>query len=56
MPVREVLKMGDPRLLAAAEPVTAFGTPALDALVRDLTETMRALDGAGLAAPRCASR
>lgn len=44
--------MGDPRLLQKAEPVTAFDTPELHALVADLTATMRAMNGAGLAAPQ----
>ncbi len=44
--------MGDPRLLRVAEPVDAFDTPALHALVRDLHDTMTAADGAGLAAPQ----
>lgn len=52
MTVREILKMGDPRLLLQAEPVTAFGTAALDALIADMFETMHAADGAGLAAPQ----
>ena len=52
MAVREVLKMGDARLLAPAGPVEAFGTPALASLIEDMTDTMRALDGAGLAAPQ----
>jgi peptide deformylase len=52
MAVREVLRMGDPRLLRVADRVTAFDTPALHALIQDLTDTMRALDGAGLAAPQ----
>ncbi len=52
MAVRPVLRMGDPRLLRKAEPVSAFDTPELHALVQDLTDTMRALDGAGLAAPQ----
>lgn len=46
--------MGDPRLLTPAAPVQAFGTPELDALVVDLNDTMRALNGAGLAAPQIA--
>lgn len=50
--IRTVLRMGDPRLLERAQPVTAFGTPELRALVTDLRETMAALDGAGLAAPQ----
>ena len=52
MAVREILKMGDARLLRVAQPVHDFGTPALDALVADLLETMRAANGAGLAAPQ----
>jgi peptide deformylase len=50
MAVRSILRMGDPRLLEVAAPVTAFGTPELDALVADMVETMHANDGAGLAA------
>ncbi len=52
MAVRDVLKMGDPRLLVAAEPVAAFGTPELRSLLADMHDTMRALNGAGLAAPQ----
>ena len=52
MAVREILKMGDPRLLRVASPVREFDTPALHALVQDLFDTMRAANGAGLAAPQ----
>ncbi len=52
MPQREILKMGDPRLLRTAQEVTAFDTPDLHALVQDLLDTMRAVQGAGLAAPQ----
>lgn len=52
MAIREVLKMGDPRLLQKARPVEALDTPELHQLVCDMTETMRHLDGAGLAAPQ----
>jgi peptide deformylase len=52
MSIREVLKMGDPRLLAVAEPVFAFGTPELETLIGDMRDTMRDLNGAGLAAPQ----
>jgi peptide deformylase len=52
MAIREVLKMGDPRLLAVAEPVVKFGTPELGLLLADMQDTMRALNGAGLAAPQ----
>jgi peptide deformylase len=44
--------MGDPRLLGVAEPVQQFDTPELHALLEDMHDTMRALDGAGLAAPQ----
>jgi len=50
--IRDVLRMGDPRLLAKAEPVARFGTPELAALVGDLRDTMAHLNGAGLAAPQ----
>jgi peptide deformylase len=52
MAVREILKMGDPRLLRMAAPVTEFDTPDLLALVEDMFDTMRAANGAGLAAPQ----
>src|ERR1700694_1935021 len=52
MAIREVLKMGDPRLLAVAAPVREFGTPELDNLLVDMRDTMRNLNGAGLAAPQ----
>jgi peptide deformylase len=50
--VREILKMGDARLLRVAQPVRAFGTPALRALIADMHDTMAAANGAGLAAPQ----
>jgi len=50
--IREVLKMGDPRLHARASPVAEFDTPALRALLVDMRDTMASLDGAGLAAPQ----
>jgi peptide deformylase len=52
MAVREILKMGDPRLLRVAQPVTEFGTPELGELIGDMFETMHAANGAGLAAPQ----
>ncbi len=52
MAVREILKMGDPRLWQVAQPVAAFNTRELDALVTDLFDTMEAANGAGLAAPQ----
>lgn len=52
MTVREILKMGDPRLLRVAKPVKQFGSPELSALIDDMFETMHAAQGAGLAAPQ----
>ncbi|HHO59173.1 MAG TPA: peptide deformylase [Thiotrichales bacterium] len=52
MAVKPVLRLGDPRLLRTAREVTEFNTPALDALVEDMLDTMQAEDGAGLAAPQ----
>ena len=52
MSVREILKMGDARLLRIAEPVREFDTPALHALIADMFDTMEAANGAGLAAPQ----
>lgn len=52
MAVHPVLKMGDPRLLRVAPPVTDFGSAALSRLIDDLFDTMRATDGVGIAAPQ----
>jgi len=52
MAVRELLRMGDPRLLQVARPVERFGTPELRELIADMEDTMHALNGAGLAAPQ----
>ena len=52
MAVREILKMGDPRLLRVAQKVQQWDTDALHLLVTDLLDTMRAANGAGLAAPQ----
>ncbi|MBV8500403.1 MAG: peptide deformylase [Paucibacter sp.] len=52
MTVREILKMGDERLLRVVQPVREFGTPALRELVADMFDTMKAAKGAGLAAPQ----
>jgi len=50
--IREVLKMGDLRLLEKSRPVEAFGTPQLHELIADMRDTMAHLNGAGLAAPQ----
>ena len=52
MAVREILKMGDARLLRTAQAVQVFDTDELHLLVTDLLDTMRAAQGAGLAAPQ----
>ena len=49
---RDILKMGDARLLRIAEPIAAFDTPELHSLIADMRETMAAVNGAGLAAPQ----
>jgi peptide deformylase len=52
MAIHEILKMGDTRLLRVAKPVEKFDTPELHRLVADMFETMKAANGAGLAAPQ----
>ena len=52
MAVRTVLRMGHPLLLQVAAPVERFGTAELRQLVADMDDTMRALNGAGIAAPQ----
>jgi peptide deformylase len=50
--IKPVLRMGDPLLLARAEPVAQFDTPDLHVLLQDMDDTMRAKNGAGIAAPQ----
>ncbi len=50
--IRDVLRMGDPRLWQPSAPVERFGTAELAALLADLRDTMAARNGAGLAAPQ----
>lgn len=52
MAIKAILKMGDPRLLRVAKPVTAFDTAELHTLIQDMKDTMAAAQGAGLAAPQ----
>ena len=52
MALRPVLRMGEPSLLAIAEPVADFDTPELHALIQDMQDTMEYMDGAGIAAPQ----
>lgn len=52
MAIRDILRMGDARLLQVAERVEVFDTVDLHTLITDLIDTMHANDGAGLAAPQ----
>jgi len=52
MAVREILRMGDARLLELAQPVADFADPLLQTLVADMFDTMAAAGGVGLAAPQ----
>ncbi len=52
MTIRQILKMGDERLLRLARPVPNLQAPFLPALLQDLRDTMAAANGAGLAAPQ----
>jgi peptide deformylase len=52
MAIREVLRMGDARLLQRADELRKFDTPELHALLADMRDTMHALNGVGLAAPQ----
>jgi peptide deformylase len=50
--IRDILRMGDPRLLRVARPVADFGDPELKSIIADMYETMHAANGVGLAAPQ----
>ena len=52
--IREILKMGDERLLRIAPPVPAemFDSPELWQLIDDMFQTMESVGGVGLAAPQ----
>lgn len=52
MAIKPVLRMGNPILLQTAKPVTQFNDPELTRLLQDMQDTMRAEEGAGLAAPQ----
>ncbi len=52
MAVRPVLRMGDSFLAQTASVITEFDTAELDALIEDMLDTMKAEEGAGLAAPQ----
>ena len=50
--IRQVLRMGDPRLWQTSLPVAQFNAPELHQLLQDMRDTMAHLNGAGLAAPQ----
>lgn len=52
MAIKNVLRMGDSCLLQKAAPVVEFDTPELHALIQDLEDTMKHMNGAGIAAPQ----
>lgn len=52
MAVKSILRMGDPRLLEKAQPVTNISDPAIHSLIQDMFDTMGAAGGVGLAAPQ----
>lgn len=52
MAIKQVLRMGEPLLLQQAQPIVAFDTPELHALIQDMQDTMQAMNGAGIAAPQ----
>jgi len=52
MAIRPVLRMGEPVLLQVATPIEKFDTPELHALIQDMEDTMRHMNGAGIAAPQ----
>ena len=52
MSVSTILRMGDARLLALAQPVTDFADPGLNVLIDDMFDTMAETGGVGLAAPQ----
>lgn len=51
MTIQPIITLGDPRLRLKGEPVDSFGKY-LHELLDDLTDTMRAAPGVGLAAPQ----
>ncbi|WP_196141088.1 peptide deformylase [Aliikangiella sp. G2MR2-5] len=52
MAVRQILRMGDPRLQKKSDEVEEFNSPFLEALIEDMIDTMESVNGAGLAAPQ----
>lgn len=52
MPIKPVLRMGDPVLLLQAAAVEQFDAPELHALIQDMQDTVAHMNGAGIAAPQ----
>ena len=52
MSVKEILRMGDPRLLQAALPVESPTDASIQQLIEDMFDTMRFAGGVGIAAPQ----
>ena len=50
--IRDVLRMGDPRLLERSRPIERFDSPELHALIADMRDTMVHQNGAGFAVPQ----
>ncbi len=50
--IRDILRMGDPRLLETAKAVADVSAAEIRTLVADMFDTMHAANGAGLAAPQ----
>ena len=50
--IREILKMGDPRLMRVSRPVEDIHAPMLKTIITDMYDTMHAANGVGLAAPQ----
>lgn len=50
--IRPILKMGTPSLFEPSVKVEEFGTPELRELITDMEDTMKAANGAGIAAPQ----
>lgn len=52
MAIKEILRMGNPDLLKKSDAIVDFSNDELNSLIQDMIETMKANDGAGLAAPQ----
>jgi peptide deformylase len=52
MAAKLILRMGEPFLLQKAALVTQFDSPELHGLIQDLEDTMKFMNGAGIAAPQ----